>query len=376
MSTPQPLQDRVLEVLNHHGSLPVKDLRRHIADVSAEALDCAVNALQRSNKLTRALGWYDLVREPKGKDGELKRQPKAPEVTVILAPSDLELQLNQKSDALDLLSGSNVTPPTAAEEAESSLAPIEAAYELIDIQVYKQTCIDCENSFPITEFQLIGPHKTRARRCPACHGKRSAAGIAAHKVKRLKGEPLAAATSTLVSDSLHTANGSPSSNSTVSGSSGVDADTLRRHKSQLGCRDGVEQSTCGGDLLASAAEPGTSGGASPPTASAAHRFGPMSLTETQPVQLRPAATLDTSTEATAVGPETSPDKQPPAAADSVAGRSSDSMQLLAEKRAALIARRELLLEEYEANLRIVVGRIGKIDQAMELVRNCLCEETE
>lgn len=72
--------------------------------------------------------------------------------------------------------------------------------------------------------------------------------------------------------------------------SGVDGDTLRRRKPRLGWRDSTAKSVCGGVRTASADEPGMFG-AQVPTAQAAHRFGPTSLTEAEPVQLRPHFTF-------------------------------------------------------------------------------------
>lgn len=65
----------------------------------------------------------------------------------------------------------------------------------------------------------------------------------------------------------------------------------------------------------------------------------------------------------------------PEALSPVGAGQRDPLSLLARKRAALIARRELLLEEYETQLRPLLDKIDAIDQLMEQARR-LCEEEE
>jgi hypothetical protein len=262
----QPLQERIVTVLTERGAVPVRDLRDHIGNPDLIAIDFAVKALMRANKVSLVMGAYDLVRAAGDKDVIYKK----PLSSTPLPKKPLE-------------------PPKA---------PIP------DLQRCEG---ECRLVLPIGNFQLISRSRMPSKICRLCMGKRATAGKAAAKAERLT-------------------NGSAPANSSHT------------------------------------PPPPQVGSSEPPAISSEHPSEQLvqgtlttSLSLGDPEALSPVGAADNHTG----GPATT----------------LDSMRLLAEKRAALIARRELLLEEYETNLEIVLGRIEAIDQVMEQVRR-LCEETE
>lgn len=146
VSQPQPLQDRVLSVLLEQGPVRAKDLGQWLPGIDRGGLDCAVNALMRTNKVSLTLGTYDLVRAAGGKDVVYQKQPPK--------------------------------PPSASEGAVASLAPA----------VPTQVCIDCHQALPLEkEFQLTGHGQGHSKICRRCMGKRARNG---RELERSEGNPV------------------------------------------------------------------------------------------------------------------------------------------------------------------------------------------
>jgi hypothetical protein len=140
MSQPQPLQQRVLNVLADQGTVRVSEPGHYLPGIDGISLDCAMNALLRANKVTRALGMYQLVEpltdRPREKNGRL------------IAMAEL------------------CRPPTAQEETAASLIPTEAA----------SYCLACNQTKPETAFQK-SKHGKLYKRCKACYSGLVSAGI-------------------------------------------------------------------------------------------------------------------------------------------------------------------------------------------------------
>jgi hypothetical protein len=125
------LQQRILAVFEPQESLPWKEVFHRLGNVERAALDVALNAMVRAQKL-RLIGLRYRVDPP----GQLS-----------------ESQADQKSDRI----------PTALEEAAASL------------NVERLVCVDCQDSKAASEFQLLTNGK-RLKHCNDCQGKRSSAG--------------------------------------------------------------------------------------------------------------------------------------------------------------------------------------------------------
>jgi hypothetical protein len=133
VSQPQPLQERVLSVLVERGAVKAKELHHWLAGVDHIALDCALNALLRANKVSLALGSYEVVR---------------------LGEKDVVRRKGEPA------------PPSAQDEAAASLTPASPK---------TAHCIDCGPK-PAEAFQHSRrgkPHKL----CIECARKRQIRGL-------------------------------------------------------------------------------------------------------------------------------------------------------------------------------------------------------
>lgn len=172
MSAPQPLQERVLSVLVEQGPVRAKDLGHWLRGIDGIALDCAMNSLMKANKVSLALGMYELVKPV------TPQEPKR--AAVMLA-----------------------APPTAAEETAASLPPAEVSAasepkriaavlpeELARVKALLTStegyCLACNQTKPANAFQCSKLGKLH-KRCIACAQEAVSVGVKAAKARRTQG---------------------------------------------------------------------------------------------------------------------------------------------------------------------------------------------
>jgi hypothetical protein len=306
VSQPQPLQERILTVLGEHSPVPARNLRDWLPDVDLIALDCGVKGLLKANKVSLSLGAYDLVR-PQGRD----------------------ITHMKRANGIELVE----SPAPASEEVAASLAP--AGKMLM--------CADCGLK-PESHFQ----HSTLGkpfRVCTVCLGKRQNRGRTIRKsrsLNRSEGNPALPVQSKLgrqtVVETPHSTNeNSPESpekrgnNRDVSAERCCEAASVPETSGSYSRSDPREDArtpagssiafprSCESEeeVMANDPEPQCAAGLSSHVdagAASAENTG-----------------SNISTEASAVSPRASPDKQPPAAADSAVGR-TDVLARIGRKR--------------------------------------------
>lgn len=178
--TQPPLQERVLAVLREQRTVRAKDLEHWLPGIDRGGLDCAMNALMRANKVSLALGMYELVK-PNAVTEAIHRkavealvEPKPAAVVTVMACNG-GLPLEVLTHLATSVQTALTAPPTAVEETAPSLAP--PAPETTAV------CIDC-GAKPISEFQHSNAGKPY-RRCLKCAAYAiSLAVIAASRRKR------------------------------------------------------------------------------------------------------------------------------------------------------------------------------------------------
>lgn len=117
------LQERVLAVLQQHGSYPAKDMVGLFPDVDRNALDCCLNALRRNNSVVLGGGNYSLVGER-------------------VAPI-------------------RVTAPVVSPPPKTETPP-------------QRRCRECREAKALEDYPEIGPQKRRGKTCTACRERMAA----------------------------------------------------------------------------------------------------------------------------------------------------------------------------------------------------------
>ncbi len=137
--TLQPLQDRVLTVLTEKRSVRVKELSQWLPDADTIALDYAMTALMRANRVSRVMGCYEII----GANGQI-HTPTEPEP---------------------------IAPPEAAQEAAAALREATGY------------CLTCDTSKPDKAFQH-SKKGARYKTCIECAQKASRRGMEAAKARK------------------------------------------------------------------------------------------------------------------------------------------------------------------------------------------------
>jgi hypothetical protein len=156
MSAQPSLQTRIIEVIRANQPLRAKDLCSHLPGIDAPALDCAVTALMRSNKVSLLGAHYDLVQT------ERPQMQKRRAEEVAEPPPDLRAHTGTRPNGNHPWQQPALEPPQddceppSAAEAAASLSPPEM------VELFK--CDHCKEPSPDGAFR----HSTLGKRFKVC----------------------------------------------------------------------------------------------------------------------------------------------------------------------------------------------------------------
>lgn len=333
MNAPLPLQERILAVLTQH-AVSAKDIEHALPGCDRNGIDHALNGLMRQNRVTLALGMYDLVRTERRDFTNMKRR-------------------EERAPAIPQRNFARVEAPSStAEQASASPAPRAEETAI---------CADCGPK-PTSHFQhskLGTPFKV----CITCASLRASRGLRiAHSRKRLErseGNPSSTVQSKLGSgipaETSGSTNENPPSNSRL-----PMADKAYGVRVESAAPERTLTDTTPAPPVGSTEPPVAS--SEQPSTPAVHGTQFSDVVTENPEALPPVgAGTNTQMEASAVSPRTSPESYPPPVADDTGGRAPPSKAAMLVQLAA--KRRRWVLEV--AALQVAIKSVDELVIALQ-----------